>query len=254
MLWIVVTAVVIVGWYLHVRKRGNLVFWKLARRYPYAVRQIFEECECWKVFRERPEEGFRAALPPGEWAGPFKLVLRMEGDRPVAIFGKVPDYETSQREFVGRMKSPGGWARILGPRERNREEGPMDIGHGALRRVKGVLVGAIVLLLVGFVPTISGTIPDHASILVFPERGEWVPMQEVALVAFRDSIGNAQFNAAMKVPSTWRVVKDGALGELELHDDIREMDSWTITAPRRLISAFLFGNRERWRDDGSWIY
>ena len=91
----------------------------------------------------------------------------------------------------------------------------MDSRSGALKKLKIALVGiAVAIGLIGFGVTTTGTIPDQAQIVVFPDRGEWVPK----------------------------------------HDEIRNMDAWTITDPRPLILGLLFGQKERWRDDGSWIY
>lgn len=89
--------------YLFMRKQGGLSFWKVASKYPYATLDMFEKQDCWHMFNEEPEGGYRASLPPGEWAGPFKLFLPMAGNRPVIIFGKVPEYEEAQKEFVKQM-------------------------------------------------------------------------------------------------------------------------------------------------------
>jgi len=103
MLWTLAIFGLIVAWYLFMRKTGGLSFWKVASKYPYAAHEMFQEQDCWHVFTEEPEGGYRASLPPGDWAGPFKLFLPMTGNRPVTIYGKVPEYEEAQKEFVRRM-------------------------------------------------------------------------------------------------------------------------------------------------------
>ena len=104
MAWILIPVALIVAWLLFMRKHGGIDFWKLASKYPYVAHEMFQEQDCWHVFTEEPEGGYRASLPPGEWAGPFKLFLPMSGSGPVTIFGKVPDYEADQRDFVEKMK------------------------------------------------------------------------------------------------------------------------------------------------------
>ena len=79
-------------------------------------------------------------------------------------------------------------------------------------------------------------------------------MHEAALLAYRDLIGEENFNSAISIKSTWRAVKEDTFGEIQLHDDIRNMDAWTTTRPRALILGLIFGQKERWREDGSWIY
>jgi len=131
----------------------------------------------------------------------------------------------------------------------------MSSGSDVLKKLQVILLGlAIALGIVGFGFTTFGTIPDHAQIIVFPARGEWVPMHETALVAYRDIIGKEAFDSAMSIKSSWRAVKDETFGDLKLHDDIRNMDSWTITAPRPMMLGLIFGQKQRWREDGSWIY
>ena len=131
----------------------------------------------------------------------------------------------------------------------------MDSRSGALKKLKIALVGiAVAIGLIGFGVTTTGTIPDQAQIVVFPDRGEWVPKHEAALVAYRNLIGEEAFDSAVTIKSSWRAVKEDKFGEIELHDEIRNMDAWTITDPRPLILGLLFGQKERWRDDGSWIY
>ena len=103
MIWIFAVIGLIVAWYIIMRKRGGMDFWKVASKYPYAAHEMFQRQDCWYVFTEKPEGGYRASLPPGEWAGPFKLFLPMSGNRPVTIFGKVPEYEETQKEFVRQM-------------------------------------------------------------------------------------------------------------------------------------------------------
>jgi len=106
MQWILLVVGIIIAWYIFMRKHGNLGFWKVASKYPYAAHEMFQEQDCWHVFRE-PKGGYRASLPPGEWVGPFRLFLPMTGNRPVTIFGKFPEFEEAQKQFVRRMTQSG---------------------------------------------------------------------------------------------------------------------------------------------------
>lgn len=242
--WILTILALIVAWHLFMRKYGALGFWKVARKYPYAAHEMFQDQDCWHVFTEEREGGWRASLQPGDWAGPFKLVFPMTGNRPLTIFGKVPEYEEAQKEFVRRMtqSEPKG---VLN----------MNAGAGVVKKLQIVLIGiAVTVGLVGFGITTVGTIPDYAQIVVFPARGEWVPMHEAALLAYRDLIGKEEFASAISIQSTWRAVKEDTFGKIQLHDDIRNMDSWTITRHRALVLGLVFGQKKRWREDGSWIY
>lgn len=83
---------------------GNLEFWRLAASYPEDSMAMFTDQDCWQVFHEEPPGGYRSALPPGNWAGPFLLPLGMESSVRVVVFGRAPDYEEAQRAFVRGFK------------------------------------------------------------------------------------------------------------------------------------------------------
>lgn len=124
-----------------------------------------------------------------------------------------------------------------------------------LKKLQIALAGiAVTVLLIGFGATTSDIIPDHALIVVFPGRGEWVPMHEDALVAYKNIIGQEDFESELKIESSWRAVVQHTFGEIRLHKKIRNMNSWTTTANRPLILGLIFGEKKRWREDGTWIY
>jgi len=126
---------------------------------------------------------------------------------------------------------------------------------GVLEKLHIAFIAIVIAVgFIGFGVTTIETIPNHAQIVVFPERREWVPMHEDALMAYRDIIGKEAFDSAIMIRSSWRAVEDDTFGDIKLHDNIRKMNSWTITEPRALILGGIFGQKERWREDGSWIY
>lgn len=83
---------------------GNLEFWRLAATYPEDSMAMFAEQDCWQVFDEEPPGGYRSALPPGDWVGPFVVPLGMESNTRIVVFGHAPEYEESQRAFVRTFK------------------------------------------------------------------------------------------------------------------------------------------------------
>ena len=89
-----------VVYYFVILKHGRLDFWKIARKYPDDVFDMFQEQDCWRVFLEKPEGGYKSELPHGDWDGPFKLAVPKLGGRVITVYGKAPDYEKVQQEFI----------------------------------------------------------------------------------------------------------------------------------------------------------
>lgn len=86
-------------WFFILRP-GRLDFWKVAARNPDAAYDHFRSASCWKVFEGELPEGYRSSVPNSDWVGPFKLWVPKLGGRPIVVFGKHPEFEQSQNEFL----------------------------------------------------------------------------------------------------------------------------------------------------------
>lgn len=104
MLWVLLAVTLVVAYYFVILKPGRLDFWKVASNFPDDVFEMFQNQDCWYVFLEKPEDGYKSELPPGEWDGPFKLAVPRLGGRLITVYGKVPQYEKAQREFMNIKK------------------------------------------------------------------------------------------------------------------------------------------------------
>ena len=83
-------------------KSGNLKFWKVANVHPEEAYAFFKRNDCFVVFDSEPPSGYRANLPSGDWDGPFKLPVPSQ-NRVVTIYGRSPDYQTAQDNFMGSI-------------------------------------------------------------------------------------------------------------------------------------------------------
>jgi hypothetical protein len=83
-------------------KGGNLKFWKIVNANPDKAYSFFMSKNCFVVFDSEPPGGYRANLPPGDWDGPFKLAVPSQ-NRVVTIFGRLPDYQAAQENFIGSI-------------------------------------------------------------------------------------------------------------------------------------------------------
>lgn len=104
MQWIILLIILAILYYFIILKPGRLDFWKLAAKHPDRAFDFFQQHDCWKVFVDKPENGCKNALPPGEWDGPFKLAIPKFGGKVITIFGKIPEYEQAQRQFLQSIK------------------------------------------------------------------------------------------------------------------------------------------------------
>jgi hypothetical protein len=103
MQWIVIAVILIVAYYFVILKPGRLDFWKVASNHPDDVYEMFQQQDCWLVFVEKPEGGYKNELPDGEWDGPFNLAIPKLGGRLITVYGRVPDYEAAQQQFMDKM-------------------------------------------------------------------------------------------------------------------------------------------------------
>lgn len=84
---------------------NNLKFWKLARKHPNLVYDLFISNKSWKVFRNGLPDNYREIVPFEHWDGPFRLSVPILGNKVIHVFGKIDTYEKSQRGFVDEMKT-----------------------------------------------------------------------------------------------------------------------------------------------------
>jgi len=104
MQWIILIVVLVMLYYFVILRPGRLDFWKLAAKQPDRAFEFFQQRDCWKVFIDRLEGGYKDALPPGEWDGPFRLTVPQLGGKIITIYGRIPEYETAQQEFINNVK------------------------------------------------------------------------------------------------------------------------------------------------------
>ena len=104
MQWVLLAVVLVVVFCFIILKQGRRDFWKIASRHPDRMFEMFQEQSCWQVFLEKPEGGYKNKLPFGEWDGPFKLVVPKLGGKMITVYGKVPEYQEAQQEFMDSIK------------------------------------------------------------------------------------------------------------------------------------------------------
>ena len=104
MQWVLLVVAIIVVFYFLILKPGRLDFWKIAKKRPDDVYDMFQKQDYWHIFLEKPQGGYKSELPPGEWDGPFWLVVPSLGGTRITIYGKSPEYEKAQQEFVDSTK------------------------------------------------------------------------------------------------------------------------------------------------------
>ena len=87
-------------YWLFVLRPGRLDFWRVTARHPDAAFDHLKAASCWKVFEEGLPDNYRSIVPKPEWVGPFKLSVPKLGGRLINVFGKYPELEQSQNEFM----------------------------------------------------------------------------------------------------------------------------------------------------------
>ena len=89
-------------WFFILRP-GRIDFWKVAARNPDAAYEHLKAAPCWKVFEEGLPENYRSIVPKSEWVGPFRLWVPRLGGKQIVIFGKHPEFEQSQNDFLRKF-------------------------------------------------------------------------------------------------------------------------------------------------------
>jgi len=91
--------IVIVYFIFSTLKFGNVKFWKAAKDNPDEAFLFINMDENFFVFSRKPDSGYRANLPEGDWVGPFKLHVP-SCRQTFTIYGKSPGYVDSQKKFL----------------------------------------------------------------------------------------------------------------------------------------------------------
>jgi hypothetical protein len=86
-------------WLFFIRPR-RVDFWKTAGRHPDEAYDFFTSRQCWKVFVGSLPVDYHNIVPKEEWAGPYRLTIPRLGNRIIYVFGKIPEFEQSQLEFL----------------------------------------------------------------------------------------------------------------------------------------------------------
>jgi len=99
---ILIIVAVALYWFFILRP-GKLDFWKIAAKYPDDAYDHFISNTCWKVFENGLSENQRKIVPKDEWTGPFRLLVPKLGNKMVYIFGRYPELERSQKDFLNKF-------------------------------------------------------------------------------------------------------------------------------------------------------
>lgn len=100
MAWVIGIAVALVLYWFVILRSGRVDFWRLVAKNPDAAYDHFRSHVCWVIFDNELSEHYRTLVPSAEWDGPFRLWVPKRGGIGIYVFGRVPDYERSQAEFM----------------------------------------------------------------------------------------------------------------------------------------------------------
>jgi len=97
---LIVVAILVFLYWFFILRPGRLDFWKIASKYPDEAYNLFISEDCWKVFDENLPDDHQFIVPKEDWAGPFRHRVPKLGNRMIYVFGKYPNFEKSQNEFM----------------------------------------------------------------------------------------------------------------------------------------------------------
>ncbi len=100
---LIVLAILVFMYWLIILRPGRLNFWKIASKYPNEAYDLFVSEECWKVFEENVPDNHQSIVP--NWTGPFRLTVPKLGNKMIHVFGKYPDFQKSQNDFMTKVKA-----------------------------------------------------------------------------------------------------------------------------------------------------
>lgn len=103
---LVIIALAAFLYWLVVLRHGRLDFWKIASNYPDKAYDFFAANDCWKVFEDGLPDDYQAFVPKELWTGPFRLRVPKLGNKLIHIFGRHPDFEDSQNDFMKKVGRP----------------------------------------------------------------------------------------------------------------------------------------------------
>jgi len=94
--------IIILYWFLILKPR-RLNFWKIVHKFPDDAYDLFISNRCWKVFQDALPLDYLSIVPEKDWIGPYRLQVPKLGNKLIYVFGKYPDCEPSQKEFVTKL-------------------------------------------------------------------------------------------------------------------------------------------------------
>lgn len=101
---IIIIVLIFLYWFVILRP-GRLDFWKMASKYPDDVYDFFISRGCWKIFEDGLPDDYRSIVPKKEWDGPFRIIIPKIGNKMIYVFGKYPEFELAQNEFMNTIKT-----------------------------------------------------------------------------------------------------------------------------------------------------
>ena len=90
-------------YWVFILRPGRLDFWKIASKYPDTAYDFFKSKKCWKVFEGDLPDDYRSIVPKDDWTGPFRLWIPKIGNKVIYVFGKYPDFEQAQKDFMAKI-------------------------------------------------------------------------------------------------------------------------------------------------------
>ena len=100
---LIALVILIFLYWFFILRPGRLNFWKIASKYPDEAYDLFVSEDCWKVFEESLPDDHQSIVPKEDWTGPFRLWIPKVGNRMIYVFGKYPNFEKSQNEFMTKI-------------------------------------------------------------------------------------------------------------------------------------------------------
>ena len=103
MKWLIGLATAAFLYWFFILRLGRPDFWKVVARNPDAAYDHFVSASCWKVFEAGLPKNYRSLVPKSDWVGPFRLFVPKLGGKQIVVFGKYPEYEHSENNFLKKL-------------------------------------------------------------------------------------------------------------------------------------------------------
>lgn len=104
MAWLIGLGLALFLYWPFILRPGGLGFWRSVARNPEAAYIHFKNDPTWTIL-EADSVDRRELLQREEWDGPFRLWIPTLG-REIILFGRVGEYERSQRAFLEELRKP----------------------------------------------------------------------------------------------------------------------------------------------------